>query len=252
MSATSPQGIQILEVPNVTASQVYAGETVHLAVASKLRVLLVTIDLSPPGTFPDEKAAEHATDLWLVLAIGEDHSIPVPATQSIKPVREASGSSTYVFPSTELEGAAIQISLPTQTPQDIRKRFEQILSQYAAFQDDDRSDLGTVELMDQDGRVLGVIQGNYTVAEDNQLKQPGNEKTPVYIDLPEKAAGPTDPSQQIHVGLVPKGEAREKGDWMLKSADFLSRNIVRGSEFISNKMNSAATSYSEYHACRSA
>ncbi len=143
-SDQSSKGVELLSIPGAIATQEYHGDTVVLA-SGKLQALLVSIELgddaqqSPTAASSKEKATDYSTDLWLVLSIGDDFSLPVPATQQILPQGDTYKRS-YTFPSVELEGASVKISLPATTNVNTITRFQQILAQYAAYHDDDRSD----------------------------------------------------------------------------------------------------------------
>ncbi|EPQ32334.1 uncharacterized protein PFL1_00530 [Pseudozyma flocculosa PF-1] len=247
------QGVEILKIDNVRASQSYDGEDVTLGLGT-LRALLVAIELQGSSTqdhsaaapTDPEKLDQHrnlSTDLWLVLAIGDSFSLPIPAFQSIRPERSGNTSS-YVMPSHDVEGASIRFSLPAQATKQETKRLEEILAQYSAYQDDDATDSGTIELMDDQGHVLAVVKDQFQVEEDDALSESGREKDPVLIDLapePAAAAAASTGKDTAHVSIAPQD--REKGDWLLKGADFISRNIVKGSEFIGSKITNAADNY---------
>ncbi|SPO21252.1 uncharacterized protein UTRI_00729 [Ustilago trichophora] len=238
----SSKGVEILNIPGAVATQEYHGETVGLG-AGKLQVLLVSIELHEAASRAEvdtSKQPDYSTDLWLVLSIGSDFSLPVAATQTIIPQRGA--SSSYVFPSLELEGASIKIALPATTSKSHITRFQQILSQYAAYQDDDRSDAGAMELMDEDGNVLGVVQG-FTVREADAMSDSGNEKAPVVIDLPPEPSSESE-KQDLQVDVL---SAEEKRDWMIKGADMISRTIIKTSEYVGGKIQGAAGSYMAKH-----
>ncbi len=79
-----------------------------------------------------------------------------------------------------------------------------------------------MELMDEDGQVLGVVQG-FTVHESDAVSDSGNEKAPVLIDLPPEAASESE-RQDLEVDVL---SADEKRDWMIKGADTISRSIVK-------------------------
>lgn len=249
MSSATPhqasQGRQLLSIPGAIATQEYQGDTVILA-SGQLQSLLVTIQLpdasrQTASVSSSEKEPDYDTDLWLVLSIGEDFSLPVAATQTIIPQGETYNRS-YVFPSLELEGASIKIALPATTGVADITRFQQILSQYAAYQDEDRSDAGTMELMDEDGKVLGVVQG-FTVHESDAMSDSGNEKAPVLIDLPPEPTSESE-KQDAQVDVL---SAEEKRDWMLRGADSISRTIIKASDFVGGKIQGAADSYMAKH-----
>ena len=237
----SSKGVELLAIPGAIATQEYEGDTVVLA-SGTLQSLLVSIELQdatrPSTTFSSrEKEPNYATDLWLVLSIGDDFSLPVAATQTIIPQGDLFKRS-YVFPSLELEGASIKIALPPTTSMAHVSRFQQILSQYAAYHDEDRSDAGAMELMDEDGRVIGVIQ-DFTVHESDAMSDSGNEKAPVLIELPPE---PTNDSvkQNAEADVL---SAEERRDWMIRGADTISRTIIKASEFVGGKIQDAADSY---------
>ncbi|CCF51118.1 hypothetical protein NDA11_002113 [Ustilago hordei] len=237
----SSRGVELLKIPGVVATQVYHSETVGLG-SGELQALLVSIELQEAAKQKAslgsaEKQPDYSTDLWLVLSIG-DLSLPVAATQTIVPQRGQSQNS-YIFPSLELEGASIKITLPASTSQTELARFEQILSQYAAYQDDDRVDAGSIELMDEDGKVLGVLQGNFAVHEADSMSDSGNEKAPVLIDLPPEPSMESE-RQDLQVDVLSADEMR---DWMIKGADMISRSIIKTSEFVGGKIQGAADSY---------
>lgn len=140
--------------------------------------------------------------------------------------------------SLELEGASIKIALPATTNVADVTHFHQILSQYAAYQDQDRSDAGTMELMDEDGKVLGVVQG-FTVHESDAMSDSGNEKAPVLIDLPPEPTSESE-KQNLEVDVL---SAEEKRDWLIRGADTISRTIIKASEFVGDRITGAADSY---------
>ncbi|KAJ1030073.1 hypothetical protein NDA16_000986 [Ustilago loliicola] len=234
------KGVELLKINGAVATQEYHSETVGLG-SGQLQALLVSIELhdaaKPPSNSSAGKQPDYSTDLWLVLSIG-DFSLPIAATQTIIPQRGQSQTS-YLFPSLELEGASIKITLPATTSQSDIARFEQILSQYAAYQDDDRSDAGKIELMDENGKVLGVVQGNFSVHEADSMSDSGNEKAPVLIDLPPEPSVETE-RQDLQVDVL---SADEKRDWMIRGADMISRTIIETSEFVGGKIQGAADSY---------
>ncbi|PWZ01364.1 hypothetical protein BCV70DRAFT_198793 [Testicularia cyperi] len=246
MSATTEhasQGIQILTIPNVKATQDYDNEQVELA-SGELQVLLVSIELeqsaytSASSEKQQQQQLDYATDLWLVLAVGSDFSVPVPANQIIKPHRAQSVNS-YILPSQEVSGASVKLTLPAGTDADKVARFQQILSQYSAYQDDDRSDAGAIELMDEDGHVVGVLQGNFNVRETDSLSDAGNEKTPVLIDLPPEPESVSE-KQDLNVDVLTEDEQK---DWMIRGANTISQIIIKSSQFIGGKIQGAADSY---------
>lgn len=235
----SSKGVEILSIPGAVATQEYHGETVGLG-SGKLQVLLVSIELQQAASQANTEKAkqtDYSTDLWLVLSIGDEFSLPVAATQTITPQRSGTQNS-YLFPSLELEGASIKIALPATTSQSDVDRFQQILSQYAAYQDDDRSDAGAMELMDEDGKVIGVVQG-FTVHEADAMSDSGNEKAPVIIDLPPEPTSESE-KQDLEVDVL---SADEKRDWLIRGADMISRTIVKTSEYVGGKIQGAADSY---------
>lgn len=229
------KGVEILTIPGAVATQEYHGETVGLG-SGNLEVLLVSIQLNE--RHGSGKQPDYTTDLWLVLSIGDDFSLPVPANQTILPQRHPSHNA-YILPSMELEGASIKIALPSSTSHANVSHFQQILSQYAAYQDDDRSDAGKLELMDQDGTVIGVVQGNFTVREADAMSDSGNEKAPVLVDLPPEPMSDSD-NQDLQVDVL---STDEKRDWMIRGADLVSRTIIKTSEYVGAKMQGAAESY---------
>lgn len=236
----SSKGIELLSIADAVATQEYHGETVGLG-AGKLQALLVSIELhdaAQRSSSASAKQPDYSTDLWLVLSIGDEFSLPIAATQTIVPQRTAT-QTAYELPSPELEGASIKIKLPSTTSSSDITRFQQILSQYAAYQDDDRSDAGMIELMDEDGKVLGVMQGNFTIHEADAMSDSGNEKAPVLIDLPPE---PTSDSEKQNVDIDVLS-ADEKRDWMIRGADVISRTIIKTSEFVGGKIQGAADSY---------
>ncbi|CDU23273.1 uncharacterized protein SPSC_01902 [Sporisorium scitamineum] len=242
MSFNHPsKGVELLAIPGAVATQEYDGDTVVLA-SGKLQALLVSIELQDAAAQQSKgKQPDCSTDLWLVLSIADDFSLPVAATQTIIPQGDTS-KRAYVLPSLELEGASIKIALPATTSVNDVTRFHQILSQYAAYQDQDRSDAGTMELMDEDGKVLGVVQG-FTVHESDAMSDSGNEKAPVRIDLPPEPTSESE-KQDLEVDVL---SAEEKRDWMLRGADTISRTIIKASEFVGGKIAGAADSYMAKH-----
>ncbi|SNX81979.1 uncharacterized protein MEPE_00684 [Melanopsichium pennsylvanicum] len=234
----SSKGVEILNISGAVATQEYHGETVGLA-SGNLEILLVSIELHEAA---QQASSDYSTDLWLVLSIGDDFSLPVAATQIITPQRNASQTS-YNLPSLELEGASIRIAIPATTSKSDVTRFEQILSQYAAYIDDDPSDVGKLQLMTEDGQVLGVVQGNFNVHETDAMSDSGNEKAPVLIDLPPTPTNENE-SQDLQVDVL---SAEDKKDWLLRSAGMFSRTIVKASEFVGGKIQGAADSYMSKH-----
>jgi spartin len=234
------KGIEILVILQTRATQHYQAETVELA-SGTLQVLLVSIEFNDAvrqTSGLETIIQDQSTDLWLVLSIGPSFTGPVPANQIVRPKREQDGNS-YVFPSLDLAGAYLKFTIPADTDTEDISNFEQILSQYAAFEDDDLSDAGKIELMDEDGKVLGVLQANFNVREDASLSDAGNEKSPVLIELPPE---PFDENQRqdLQVGVL---SAHEGQDWMIKGANLLSRAIVRSSQYVGGKIQGAADSY---------
>lgn len=244
-SDQSSKGVELLSIPGAIATQEYHGDTVILA-TGKLQALLVTIEMrdsahQSTAAASKGKETDYSTDLWLVLSIGDDFSLPVAATQRIIPEGDTYKRS-YLFPSVELEGASIKVSLPATTNVNTITRFQQILAQYAAFEDDDRSDAGTMELMDEDGQVLGVVQG-FTVRESDAVSDSGNEKAPVLIDLPPESVNESE-KQDLQVDVLSPEERR---DWMIKGADTISRTIIKTADFVGGKIQGAANSYMSKH-----
>lgn len=237
------KGLEILSLRDVRATQQYSGENVQLALGT-LQVLLVSIELEHSAvqarSFSGSSRADqdYSSDLWLVLAIGEEFGLPVPATQIIKPERHR-GTNAYVFPSAELEGASIRIALPETTDADDVRKFQQILAQYAAYQDDDRTDAGKIELVDEHGKVIGVLEGDFNMHETDSLSDAGNQKTPVLVDLRPEAMGSSE-KQNVQVDVL---KAEEKPDWMLKGADSISRMIIKSTDYLGSRIQGAANSY---------
>lgn len=192
-----------------------------------------------------DRPALRSTDVWLVLSIGSAFALPVKSSQVVQPERS---SSSYVFPSSDVPGASIKLFVPVSDPN--VSAFENTLAQYCAFQSDDRSDAGQIELIDESGAVLGTLDGGYTFREDPTLRRKGHEKDPVLVDLEElepseiESAAVQQGKQYKEVGVRPVPGA-DSDDWLLKGASFISRGLIQGSTFLGAKMNSAADAYSE-------
>lgn len=160
-------------------------------------------------------------------------------------------TSSYLFPSSDVPGASIRLFVPAGEPS--ISAFEDTLAQYCAFQSDDRSDAGQIELVDEHGAVLGTLDGGYTFREDPTLRQRGHEKDPVLVDLEEleptgmegiSPAAEKEAKQAKEVGVRPLPGA-DSDDWLIKGASFISRGLIQGSTYLGAKMNSAADAYSE-------
>ena len=168
-----------------------------------------------------------STDIWVVLEIGSNFSLPVKASQSIVPHRD---TSSYLFPSVDIQGAAIQLILPSNQRSSI-VQFEELLADYCAFQSDSKGK-GTIELMDEDGQMLGTIDGPWELQEDAGMHKLGYEKDPVLVELPDESDNYR-PDQKITVTAAPRNEqdiipASYQNDWLLKGASLVSKTLVGG------------------------
>lgn len=167
-----------------------------------------------------------SSDIWVVLEIGNDFSLPVKASQSIVPDRR---TSSYTFPSADLPGAAIKLVLSSQTSS--LEAFEELLTDYCAFQSDAKGK-GTLELMDEKGQMLGTIDGPWRLEEDAGMHKPGHEKDPVLVELPDENAK-YQPDQAVTVTAAPRDgqgaiPASYQNDWLLRGASIVSKTLVDG------------------------
>jgi spartin len=183
-------------------------------------------------------------DMWVVLEIGSNFSFPVRANQTIIPQRN---TSSYTFPSSDIPGAAISLVLSTNRQSDSIEQFEELLTDYCAFQSDAKGK-GTIELMDEKGQLLGTIDGPWQLEEDAGLHKPGFEKDPVLLELPPDEIGGSSKDQKITVSAAPRTQegdipAAYQNDWLFKGANFVSKSLITGSAWAGQKMTSAADSY---------
>ncbi|UZJ56665.1 hypothetical protein CBS101457_005985 [Exobasidium rhododendri] len=246
-SQDNVQGVLVQEIPNARAVQQFHGEADVELASGVMRVLLVTLDVADP--FRDQHQNEKAravdppnTDIWVVLEIGTGFSLPVKATQSVVPHRS---TSSYDFPSADVSGASIKLTLSGQE-KNLNAQFEELLADYCAFQGDEKGK-GTFEIMDEKGELLGTIDGPWELQEDAGLHKPGYEKDPVLVELPdENTAYKAD--QKITISAAPRDDqntvpATYQNDWLLKGANYVSKTLVGGSTWAGKKMINAADSY---------
>ncbi|CEH19463.1 hypothetical protein CBOM_06785 [Ceraceosorus bombacis] len=235
------RGVCLLELPGVSAEQRFEKEVVPLATGT-LQLLVLTLNIDNPyGAPPGSEKSLQDTDIWLVLSIGNDFSLPIPSTQRVFPDRS---SASYNFPQPDT-GASIRIYLSSHdaASQGLRDAFEDVLAQYCAFASDDRSDAGQIELLDEHGQVMGTLAGSYNFKEDSSLSAVGAEKQPVLVDLEDLSSAANGTGHKKDVDVRPAPTFQD--DWLLKGANYISRGIVNGSTFLGGKLQGAASSYVE-------
>lgn len=192
-----------------------------------------------------------------MLNVGE-FSLPIKASQKIEPKR-SSASSSYILPSLEISDLSVEIFFPSTAQKAQISEFEDLLSDYCAFASDDTSHLGQIEIMNEDGEVIGVVISKGGIEEDPDLKIKGHEKDPVLLELPPRAMEQGKESEvadqrilKVTRASVSAQSAASSRDnhWMITGAQYVSSGLVKGSSLISRGLNSAADSYSEYRNVR--
>ncbi|KAF8344017.1 senescence-associated protein-domain-containing protein [Cantharellus anzutake] len=202
-----------------------------------LGIVCVTLDIDSFSGW-SQGSNEDARDVWLLLRIGSIE-IPISPTETILYSRM---SRTYTFVAAALEGSPrITVAFPPPSSpaegEDI-ETFNIVLSQYGIVQQIDPDpyepdgDLkGRLVLVDQnDGGYVGTLRENIQVQEHPNLETSG--KNPVVAEYDENA-------QTLYVHSVTPQEQ----DWLLRSADYLSRGIVLLGDAIASGLNYASTQF---------
>ncbi|CAD6884057.1 unnamed protein product [Tilletia controversa] len=123
-----------------------------------------------------------------------------------------------------------------------------------------RGGQGEIELFDEHGKLIGHLEGKleeHPSLHRDALSSSRNNldaKNPVLIDLSGSQGPRISPlangdevalAQTAHYRDGPGGQGDVKTDWLIHSAQFLGRGLVKGSMFLGSKLNSAADSYIE-------
>ncbi|MCO5565900.1 hypothetical protein L7F22_019575 [Adiantum nelumboides] len=252
---TDVKGVILQEINGARVIQKFKGEPDVELASGTLKAIFVSVPVEDP--FADIKTSatghgkgkETSTDLWLALEIGSDFSMPIKSSQTVIP--ENGNIASYSFPSAEIPDAAIQLIFNTNDRKSLYD-FEEILSDYCAFHAFSNTKSGAnnekakLELLDDEGKLLGTIDGPWQLQEDSTLHKPGHEKDPVILELPEE--GSSSSQQKVHVSAAPRDEngqlsAAYQNDWLLRGANYVSRSLEMGSQWAGTKMLKAADSY---------
>ncbi|KAG9039336.1 hypothetical protein FS837_000984 [Tulasnella sp. UAMH 9824] len=243
MSQPNPsaaQGFLLLTLPNVRLSAPWANPPEQ---TGRLSLECVTIPVGPAGSSIVSSTPTGTTspatqrDVWLVLRIGNFEE-PLSASDAIYHSRQR-GTYTFRAP----EG---QFMITLQPPASVgdtedHETFEVLLQQYGSLQEVDPSDSkrddtrdvkGRLVLVDEDdGEVVGTLGEQFTIREDPGLAQGG--KAPVVIEMPEEG------QTEIRVHAMDPDEQ----DFILRSAQFISRGIVFATDMIGKGMGMASEYY---------
>lgn len=249
------KGVVLQEINGARVIQKFKGEPDVELANGTLKAIFVSVPVEDPfadsttSSIGNGKAKEKSsTDLWLALEIGTDFSMPIKSSQTVIP--ENGKTASYSFPSAEIPDAAIQLTFNTNDRQSLRD-FEEILSDYCAFHafsntsGSANNEKAKLELLDDEGKLLGTIDGPWQLQEDSTLHKPGHEKDPVILELPEE--GSTS-QQTVQVSAAPRDENGQlspsyQNDWLLRGANLVSRSLEKGSQWAGTKMLKAADSY---------
>lgn len=250
------QGFILQEISGAKVIQKFKGEADIELANGTLKAIFASVPIEDPFAENNEsansvlgKTKETSTDLWLALEIGSDFSMPIKSSQTVIP--ESGKFATYSFPSSEIPDATIQLSFTTTDQQSIRD-FEEILSDYCAFHainnanGSSKNEKAGLELLDEEGKLLGTIDGPWQLQEDSTLYKPGHEKDPVILELPDEAN--TSQQQSVQVSAAPRDENGQlspayQNDWLLRGANYVSRSLEKGSEWAGTKMLKVADTY---------
>ncbi|KAL9939981.1 hypothetical protein V8E36_000686 [Tilletia maclaganii] len=132
---------------------------------------------------------------------------------------------------------------------------------------------GEIELFDQDGKLIGHLEGSLDEHPDLRRdalassRDGGDAKSPVLIDLSNagntgafasgsssSSGGAPTSASAVRVSPLREGDIeatklgageKEEVDWMIHSAQFIGRTLVKGSVYLGGKLTSAADSYIE-------
>ena len=251
------KGVVLQEISGARVIQKFKGEPDVELASGTLKAIFVSVPIEDP--FADAtssstghgKGKETSTDLWLALEVGTEFSMPIKSSQTVIP--ENGKAASYTFPSAEIPDAAIQLSFNTNDRKSLLD-FEEILSDYCAFHafSSNANDGGSsnnekakLELLDDEGKLLGTIDGPWQLQEDSTLHKPGHEKDPVILELPEEGSSS---QQMVQVSAAPRDENGQlspayQNDWLLRGANLVSRSLEKGSQWAGTKMLKAADSY---------
>ncbi|KAI9511363.1 hypothetical protein F5148DRAFT_1274310 [Russula earlei] len=98
---------------------------------------------------------------------------------------------------------------------------------------------GRFVLMNEDnGEIVGALDGSIRVREDPSLGEKGHEQDPVVVELPEDADA-LDDLGEVLVRTIPP----EDRDWMLKGAVFISHAISGTTTLLTSAMTTASNYY---------
>jgi spartin len=250
-SASEMKGVLMQEFPDVQVFQRFTGDSDVQVATGALRVLIVSVPLVDPFSDASSSTAKQhneeyhdPNDLWLALEIGSDFSLPVKASQTVVPDRQAN---TYTIPSLDVPGAALVLKIKGGDRDAIRQ-FENLLTDYCAFPSENKGQ-GSLELLDDQGQLLGTIDGPWKLTEDPAIHNVGHEKDPVLFELPDQdnpsASGS---NQQVLIHAAPRDENGQlpdtyQNDWLLRKAQFLSTSMQKGSAWAGSKMLKGADAY---------
>jgi spartin len=177
-------------------------------------------------------------DVYLVLRINTFET-PIDPARVIHISYSGSGQRIYTFDGNEVDPSDLVLTLPSAKPEtalaDDLETFEGILAQYADLRRPDTAtssgspgaanaanastlspganDLrGRLVLINEDnGEMVGEVDGPLNIREDPRLHEPGREGDPVIIEVPE---GEHLGAREMFARFVPP----EEQDWVTKSA----------------------------------
>ncbi|KAG9017089.1 hypothetical protein FRB90_001819 [Tulasnella sp. 427] len=243
MSQQNPaaaQGFLLLTLPNVKLSAPWANPSEQVG---RLSLECVTIPIgqvdsnlvssTPTGT----TSPANQRDVWLVLRIGNFEE-PLSASDKIYHSRQRG---TYTFKAPEGQFmVTLQPAANLADSEDL-ETFEVLLQQYGSLQEVDPSDSkrddtkdmkGRLVLVDEDdGEIVGTLGEQFTIREDPGVSQ--GDKTPVVIEMPEEG------DKEIRVHAMDP----EEQDFILRSAQFISRGIVFATDMLGKGMGMASDYY---------
>ncbi|KIO28151.1 hypothetical protein M407DRAFT_243121 [Tulasnella calospora MUT 4182] len=243
MSLPNPsaaQGFLLLTLPNVKLSAPWVNPPEQVG---RLSLECVTIPIgqvdssivssTPTGT----TSPASQRDVWLVLRLGSFEE-PLSASDTIYHSRQRG---TYTFRAPEGQFmVTLQPAANIADTEDL-ETFEVLLQQYGSLREVDPSDSkrddtkdvkGRLVLVDEDdGEVVGTLGEQFTIREDPGVAQGG--KAPVVIEMPE------DGQTEIRVHAMDP----EEQDFILRSAQFISRGIVFATDMLGKGMGMASEYY---------
>ncbi|KZT36217.1 hypothetical protein SISSUDRAFT_1063875 [Sistotremastrum suecicum HHB10207 ss-3] len=244
----SIQGFLLLTIPNcrlVTPQGVTETGVLSLE--------CITIPVPPISDVYGKNPEANDRDVWLVLRLNS-FELPIQPTQLILFSRS---NLEYTFTNDdrdETPPVVLTLNRPTSPHEneDI-ETFEVLLSQYGVVHDLETDHVidvpseskqavqlpqysqgGQLVLVDEnDGQIIGSLEGDFRIKETESVHEKGREKDPVVIDMPEEEGG------DVYVRTA----SLEETDTLVWTAAQVSRGITYATDTLASGMNLAANFY---------